>query len=166
MNQNNIDGILHPNPNHDGGSVEKKEQPKPITGWVVDDDKGICDFLMENTADVKGLSLKPFSSSGEVLDALKSNIPDFLILDGNLGEESADGCELTEQIKKMFADNKRPVVFAFTNDPDKRRLMLEKGADLSLDKTDLAQACENLSDVEELKNTLEKIKAKRNANKI
>lgn len=158
---NNIDGIFHPN--HDRKGIEKKEQPKDLTGWFVDDQEDFFEFINSSTEDVSGLKISFFNRSDNAFEEIKKgNKPDFLIIDGNLEGGSLSGDEFIEKIKKTFSSSECPIIFTFTSDPNKEKLMLEKGADMCLNKNDLLKVCNDLSNIEELKNNLEKIKAKRN----
>jgi CheY-like chemotaxis protein len=170
MNQgNNIDGIFHPNLNHDGNhnhdgdGIEKKEDLKPIFGLVIDDEEDVRELIKEGTEQTKGLTLRFFSSSDEALDQIKNMkvLPDFLVIDGNIKGSRLNGAELIDEIKKDVLAEKIPVIFTFTNDPNLKNRMLEKGANFSLDKDPdkiFTNTIALLSDAKKLREKIAEIK--------
>lgn len=95
--------------------------------WCVDDDKTICDievYALKQT----GFEAKGFSDGISMLEQLKVEKPDLIILDVMLPEK--DGLEVLKELKSSSETSKIPVIMATAKSTEMDKVSgLDNGAD-------------------------------------
>ena len=95
--------------------------------WCVDDDKTICDievYALKQT----GFEAKGFSDGISMLEQLKVEKPDLIILDVMLPEK--DGLEVLKELKSSSETSKIPVIMATAKGTEMDKVSgLDNGAD-------------------------------------
>ena len=95
--------------------------------WCVDDDKTICDievYALKQT----GFEAKGFSDGISMLEQLKVEKPDLIILDVMLPEK--DGLEALKELKSSSETSKIPVIMATAKGTEMDKVSgLDNGAD-------------------------------------
>lgn len=102
-----------------------------MLGWIIDDDIALARLLSHELKRF-GTNVKAFESSEEALQ--EDEVPDFVILDGNLNKDQGEwskGEEVVKKIKEKYGDI---VVAAHSSDDGKNDLMIQNGASVIISK--------------------------------
>lgn len=95
--------------------------------WCVDDDKAILDIEVY-TLESMGFSARGFSDGQSVLEALKQDKPELIVLDIML--PGMDGVELLRRLRQDAATKKLPVIMATAKGSEMDKIQsLDAGAD-------------------------------------
>lgn len=101
--------------------IEKKENTQSI--WILDDDASICEAL-KIVLDDFGYNAESFDVSNKLLDRLKSERPDLVIMDILLGNE--DGTTIAKNLKTNKKYKSIPIILMSANSTDKKKLLASK----------------------------------------
>lgn len=95
--------------------------------YVVDDENNILELISYNLK-IEGFNVKTFEASGELFAAIDNTIPDLIILDIMLSEES--GLDICRKLKSNDRTSNVPIIFLTAKGEEFDKVLgLELGAD-------------------------------------